>query len=226
MSDTVQPPGAGKRFRLLVFDWDGTLMDSSAAIAACMVASFRDLGLEAPSEDAIRSTIGLGLDDTLDRLYPGSSEAERRRLIAAYRSHWFGPTGDRPTLFPQVPETITALAERDYFLAVATGKGRLGLDRDLEATGLGRHFLATRTADETLSKPHPQMLLEVMDELGVACGETLMIGDTTFDLEMARSAGVAGLGVLTGSHRRSQLVDCGALECLASVAELPAWLGH
>ncbi len=226
MTTIRRPSGAGKRFRLLVFDWDGTLMDSSATIAACMAASFRALGLEAPPEDDVRSTIGLGLDDTLNRLYPGSSDAERRRLIAAYRTHWFGTYRDRPSLFPRVPETLEALAERDYFLAVATGKGRLGLDRDLEATDLGRRFLATRTADEAPSKPHPQMLLDVMDELGAAGGETLMIGDTTFDLEMARSAGAAAVGVLSGSHRRSQLLECGALDCLESVELLPGWLGH
>ncbi len=217
---------ARQRFRLLVFDWDGTLMDSAATIAACMTASFRDLGLEAPAEDAIRATIGLGLDDTFDRLYPGSSEADRRRLIDAYRDNWFATYRDRPCLYPGVRETLEALAEHDYFLAVATGKGRLGLDRDLEAGGLGRLFLATRTADETLSKPNPQMLLEIMDELGAAAGETLMIGDTTFDLDMARAAGTAAVGVLTGSHRRPQLMGCGALDCLPSVTELPAWLGH
>ncbi len=217
---------ATRAFRLLVFDWDGTLMDSAATIAACMAEAFRDVGLAVPPEEDIRATIGLGLDDTLDRLLPGSSQAERRRLIDAYRKHWFGTYRDRPSLFPRVVETIAELAAGDYLLAVATGKGRTGLDRDLEATGLGRHFLATRTADDAPSKPHPQMLLDIMDELGARGGETLMIGDTTFDLDMARAAGTAAVGVLTGSHRRQLLMDCGALDCLPSVAELPAWLGH
>ena len=212
-------------FKLLVFDWDGTLMDSAACIAGCMTASFRDLGLEAPAAAAIRSTIGQGLDEALDGLYPGSSQAERRRWIAAYRKHWFATYRDRVSLFAGVPETLETLADRGLLLAVATGKSRMGLDRDLEATGLGGRFLATRTADDAPSKPHPQMLLDLLDESGIGAGETLMIGDTTFDLDMARSAGVAALAVLTGSHPRSLLIARDALGCLESVARLPGWLG-
>ncbi len=214
----MEPP------KLLVFDWDGTLMDSAASIIGCMRASFRDLDLEAPTDERIRSTIGLGLDDAFQRLFPSSSIEVRQQLIAAYRKHWFATYNDRVTLFGSVPETLEALANRDYFLAVATGKGRRGLNSDLVVTGLGRHFLATRTADEALSKPHPQMLLDIMDELGVAREETLMIGDTTFDIDMARAAGTTAVGVLTGSHPGSQLMTRGALDCLASVAELPGWL--
>lgn len=215
---------SSRRFQLLVFDWDGTLMDSAATIAACMAESFRDLGLDPPPDEAIRSTIGLGLDDTLERLAPGSSDDDRRRLVAAYRKHWFATYRDRPSFFPRVPETLAALAEKDYWLAVATGKGRKGLDRDLEVAGLTRHFLATRTADDARSKPHPQMLLDIMDELGVGREKTLMIGDTTFDLAMARAAGVAAVGVLTGAHRRPELMNCDPLDCLENVAELPGWL--
>lgn len=214
-----------RRFNLLVFDWDGTLVDSSAAIAGCMTASFRDLDLEVPSEAAMHSTIGLGLGDALIRLSPGISEAERRRWISAYRNHWFGTYRDRSSLISGAAETLAVLAEREYLLAVATGKGRMGLDRDLQSTGLRHLFLATRTADVTHSKPHPQMLFEIMDELGASAEETLMIGDTTFDLEMARAAGTAAVGVLTGSHPRSRLLGCGALGCLDSVADLPGWLG-
>lgn len=226
MSPPTEAMASTRPFQLLVFDWDGTLMDSAATIAACMVESFRDLGLDVPPGEDIRSTIGLGLDDTLERLVPGSSEDERRQLVAAYRKHWFGTYRDRPSLFARVPETLAALARRDYWLAVATGKGRMGLDRDLEVTGLGRHFLATRTADEAPSKPHPQMLLDIMDELGVGGEETLMIGDTTFDLTMARSAGVAAVAVLTGAHPRSRLMSCDPQGCLGNVAELPGWLGQ
>ncbi len=179
-----------------------------------------------PPDEDIRSTIGLGLDDTLDRLAPGSSEDERQRMIAAYRKHWFSTYRDLPSLFAKVPETLAALAGRDYWLAVATGKGRLGLDRDLETTGLDRYFLTTRTAHEAPPKPDPQMLLDIMDELGVGSGQTLMIGDTTFDLTMARSAGVAAVGVLSGSHPRSHLMGCGPLACLENVAELPGWLAQ
>ena len=226
MPDLDSHHRAGRRFRLLVFDWDGTLMDSAATIVACMAESFRDLGRETPPEADVRSTIGLSLSDTLDRLVPGFSEDERERWLAAYRKHWFGTYRDRPALFARVPETLATLAGEDYFLAVATGKGRMGLDRDLAATGLGRHILASRTADEALSKPHPQMLLDIMDELGVGGEETLMVGDTTYDLTMARSAGAAAVAVLSGAHRRPELMGCGPLDCLESVAELPTWLGH
>ncbi len=215
-----------RQFRLLVFDWDGTLMDSAASIAACMLESFRDLGLEAPPEEDLRATIGLSLDDTLHRLLPGCSQAEGQRWIAAYRQHWFATYRNPPSLFAPVPETLDVLAGQNYFLAVATGKGREGLDRDLDATGLACHFLTTRTAADAPSKPHPQMLLDSMAELGVGGEETLMVGDTTFDLMMARSAGVAAVAVLTGAHRRPQLMECGALDCLETVGQLPGWLGH
>ncbi|MEM7349408.1 MAG: HAD-IA family hydrolase [Acidobacteriota bacterium] len=217
---------SNRQFRLLVFDWDGTLMDSSATIAACMTESFRDLGVEAPSEEAIRSTIGLGLGEVLQRLAPSFSEDDRRRWRAAYRKHWFGTYRERPALFARAAETIAELAGLDYWLAVATGKGRPGLDRDLEVTGLSRYFLTSRTADDAPSKPHPQMLLDIMEELGVGGAETLMIGDTTFDLAMAQSAGAAAVGVLTGAHPRSQLMGCEPLECLQDVTELPGWLGR
>ncbi len=216
----MEPP------KLLVFDWDGTLMDSAASIIGCMRASFRDLDLEAPAAEKIRATIGLGLDDAFHRFFPGSSIETRQQLIAAYRKHWFATYNDRVTLFESVPETLEALADQGYLLAVATGKGRRGLNSDLEVTGLGRYFLATRTADEALSKPNPQMLLDIMSELGASRKETLMIGDTTFDIDMARAAGTPAVGVLSGSHGESQLMTSGALDCLESIADLPAWLRH
>lgn len=220
MTSTPRP------FRLLVFDWDGTLMDSAATIAACVAESFRELDLAPPPDHEIRSSIGLGLEDTLDRLAPDSSEDERQQLVVAYRKHWFSTYQGRPSLFARVPETLETLAGQDYWLAVATGKGRMGLDRDLEATGLGPRFLTTRTAYETPPKPDPQMLLDIMNELGVHREQTLMIGDTTFDLTMARAAGVAAVGVLTGTHPRPHLMSCEPLTCLENVAELPEWLGR
>jgi len=215
---------AARRFRLLVFDWDGTLIDSIASIVACTHAALEDLELAGPPDDEIRGTVGLGLRDVLARLWPEGAPPEHERLMERYRHHWLTTYGRRGELFAGVDDTLAALEERGYLLAVATGKGRTGLERDLRATGLDGRFLASRTVDEAASKPNPQMLLELMDELGAGGKETLMIGDTTFDLDMARNAGAAAVGVLTGPHGADDLLACAPLACLASVAELPAWL--
>ncbi len=231
MPDLPDPAPAGPRsFRLLAFDWDGTLMDSVATIVACTRATLSDLGLEGDgssaelSEARIRSTIGLGLRETVEALRPGCGEELFARIIERFRHHWFGSYRDLPLLFEGVAETLAELASRGYLLAVATGKSRRGLDHALAKTGVGGRFHATRTADEALSKPHPQMLLDVCAAVGVEPREALMIGDTTFDLEMARNAGAAGLGVLSGSHGRDELAGCSPVACLGSVVELPGWL--
>ena len=211
-------------FRLLVFDWDGTLMDSVATIVACTRAVIRELGLPEPPEETIRGTIGLGLRETVDLLSPGGGEDLFLRITDCYRRHWFATYRDQPVLFSGVEPMLAGLAERGYLLGVATGKSRRGLDYALETCGLQNVFHATRTADEARSKPHPQMLLDLLDELGVAARDALMIGDTTYDLEMARSARTAGLAVLTGSHTREELEKLAPLACLANVVELPGWL--
>ena len=215
---------SNRRFRLLVFDWDGTLMDSAASIVACMRYAFGELELPVPSESRLRSMIGLSLDETMLRLWPDASGDLRLRAVDAYRTHWLATYRHVPMLFDGAREALEGLFADEYFLAVATGKSRPGLDRDLETTELGKLFLSTRTPQEAPSKPHPQMLLDIMDELGVTGEETLMIGDTTYDLEMAQHAGAASLGVLSGAHDRAQLVACEPLACLGSVEELPGWL--
>lgn len=211
-------------FELLIFDWDGTLMDSIGPIAACMEKTVEDLGLPAISTEVIRRTVGLGLRETMDQLFPGCSEELSQTVLRHYRDLWLGGYRDRTDLFERVAETLQALADRNYRLAVATGKSRAGLDRDLGKTGLGDHFEATRTVDEAFSKPHPKMLLDILEELGVGVGASLMIGDTTFDLEMAANAGTRALAVLSGSHRRDELLRLSPLACLDRVSELPAWL--
>ena len=212
-------------FRLLVFDWDGTLMDSVATIVACTRAVICELGLPVPPEETIRGTIGLGLRDVIEALCPGADEALFGRIVDCYRRQWFATYRDQPLLFPGVEAMLRELAGAGYLLGVATGKSRRGLDYALETSGLAEVFHATRTADEARSKPHPQMLLDILDDLGVAPGEAVMIGDTTYDLEMARSARTAGLAVLSGSHSREELERLAPLACLPSVTDLPAWLG-
>ena len=210
--------------RLLVFDWDGTLMDSVGTITACTQAVIRELELGELPEQTIRNTIGLGLRETVEVLVPGCDDALFARIIDSYRHHWHLTFRDRPLLFAGVDRMLRGLAEEGYLLAVATGKSRRGLDFAIEQTGLGHLFHSTRTADEAFSKPHPQMLLDILNDLGVRPADALMIGDTTFDLEMARNAGTGGIGVCTGSHCREDLQSLKPLACLERVVELPGWL--
>ena len=211
-------------FRLLVFDWDGTLMDSVGSIVACTRATLADLELPALPDQKIRDTIGLGLRETMDVLCPGGGDEMYSRVLECYRKHWLAAYRDLPVLFEGVPEMLEALAEDGFLLAVATGKSRRGLEHVLAETGLAQAFHATRTVDEAFSKPHPQMLLDILDELGVPALSAVMIGDTTYDLEMARSAGTASIGVCTGSHCREELEQYGPLACLEGVVELREWL--
>lgn len=215
---------SNERFELLVFDWDGTLMDSQARIVACIRAAFVDADLEPPSREAASDIIGLGLDDAMARLLPGSGPAQRTAIAAAYRRHFLGGNPTPSVLFPGADETLERLVAGGYLLAVATGKSRVGLDRSLDETGLRDRFIATRCADETFSKPHPQMLLELMDELGVSPRETLMIGDTEYDMQMAVNARAAALAVCHGVHARERLIACSALDCLESLPAIPRWL--
>ncbi|HEX9802152.1 MAG TPA: HAD-IA family hydrolase [Gammaproteobacteria bacterium] len=213
-----------QRFTLLVFDWDGTLMDSEARIVACIEAAIDDLGLEPREVASIRNIIGLGLTEAISTLYPGSDAALHRAMTERYRHHFLTANPTASELFAGAEETVRALSEAGYLLAVATGKGRRGLDMVLEETGLGRYFHATRCADETFSKPHPQMLEELMDELGAEPGETLMIGDTEYDMQMAVNARTHALAVSYGVHEKERLLRHNPLHCLDSITELDAWL--
>ncbi|HEX3127440.1 MAG TPA: HAD-IA family hydrolase [Thermoanaerobaculia bacterium] len=211
-------------FRLLVFDWDGTLMDSIGPIVACTQAVFGDLGLEGVEEEKIRGTIGLGLRESIDYMVPGCTDETFQSILERYRHHWVSTYRDRPVMFTGVEEMLQNLVRDGWLVAVATGKSRRGLNHVLDQTGLRDVFHSTRTVDEAFSKPHPKMLLDILDDLGVKAGEALMIGDTTFDLEMARSAGTASVGVCSGGHCREELLSFGPLACLEWVVELPAWL--
>jgi len=210
--------------KLIVFDWDGTLMDSQARIVACIHAAFADLGLPRPSEEAAKDIIGLGLDEAMAVLMPEAGQEDRLALIERYRHHFLVANDTPSQLFSGVSETLEWLSSRGHLLAVATGKSRRGLDQVLAATGLGGHFQATRCADETFSKPHPEMLLQIMEELGVRGAETLMVGDTEYDMQMARNAGVQALAVCYGVHSPERLLAQGPLGCLADLADMPAWL--
>lgn len=212
-----------RRFDLLVFDWDGTVVDSAAHIVDSIQSACLDLGLPAPSPERARYIIGLGLHDAMQVLLPELPPAEYPRLAQRYRHHYL--LGDHKVApFRGVPEGIARLCEAGFRLGIATGKSRGGLDRALRDTGLNAFFEASRCADEGFAKPHPDMLLFLMDLLNVAPERTLMIGDTIHDLEMARNAGVPALAVSYGAHAEAQLAALVPLACLRRVDELMAWL--
>ena len=214
-----------RSFRLLVFDWDGTLMDSIGTIVDCTLAAFDGLEeVERPAPAQIRECIGLGLVETMQRHFPDWDEALSARLVDNYRRLWRSEYKDRVALFPGSFAIVEELHAAGYLLGVATAKGRAGLERELDATGLRPFFHATRTVDEAPSKPAPGMLFGLFDELGVGAGEAVMIGDTSFDLEMAGNAGCAGIGVLSGGQRLEHLAPHRPLAILPSVRDLPAWL--
>ena len=209
-------------YRLLVFDWDGTIIDSAASIAECIRDASRELGLEVPDRERASHVIGLGLHDAM-RLAVPSLPAERYpEFVASYRKHFLARK-DSMQLFEGMRGLLDELS-RKYVLAIATGKSRRGLDRDLEVHHLKPVFAASRCADETNPKPHPAMLLELMGELNALESETLMVGDTSHDLEMARAAGVAALAVTYGAHPEAGLRACGPLACFSSVTGLKEWL--
>lgn len=212
--------------RLLVFDWDGTLMDSIGPIVACTQATIRELELGPVQDRTIRGMVGLGLRETIEALSPGCDEELFGRILEGYRKHWYETYRDMPLLFDGVEAMLRDLADQGYLLAIATGKSRRGLDYALEQTGLREVFHSTRTVDEAFSKPHPKMLLDVLDELGVSPREAVMIGDTTYDLEMARNARTHGIGVCSGGHCREELLGLEPLACLEQVVDLATWLAE
>jgi len=213
-----------RQFDLIVFDWDGTLMDSEAKIVRCMQAAAVDTGIPDPGADAIRDIIGLGLNEAMQVLFPEQVPVRRAELVERYRRHFLELDTTGMPLFPGVTQGLTQLTQQGYLLAIATGKARRGLDRVLDETGMRHLFVSSRCADEAFSKPHPQMLEDILDQTGVEAGRTLMVGDTVYDMEMARSAKVAGLAVSYGVHARERLLDCGALACLDSFPEVCAWV--
>ncbi|MDX1698138.1 MAG: HAD-IA family hydrolase [Thiohalobacterales bacterium] len=206
----------------IVFDWDGTLMDSEAQIVHCLHQSIADLGLPPMEDDKVKNIIGLGLREAIDALVPGRDADFQRRFVEAYREHWFAHEGS--DLFAGAREVLDLLKSHDILLGIATGKARRGLVRVLGETGLEGYFDATRCSDETLSKPHPRMLLEVMEELAVVPEETVMVGDTEYDMEMATNAGAGKIAVRSGVHSETRLNRHDPLVCLDAVADLPGWL--
>ena len=212
-----------QRPELLVFDWDGTLMNSAGDIVAAMQAAIADTGLPAREDHQMRELIGLGMDEVLDRLFPELERDYVWRLLQAYR-HRYGAPQAQSRLFAGARESLDALAGAGYTLAVATGKSRAGLERAWAQSGVAGHFRFSRCADEAVSKPAPDMLLDILLHSATEADRALMIGDTEYDIAMAVNAGVPALGVACGVHEPARLLDAGALAVLDDVTGLAPWL--
>jgi len=210
---------------LVVFDWDGTLMDSEAAIVSCMQAAIGEMALTGRSDANIRGIIGLGLKEAIHQLYPELGVVAQAQLAEGYRRNFMALGDSSQTLFPGVEALLDQIASIGIEMAVATGKSRRGLDKVLADTGLGGYFLTTRTVDECRSKPDPQMLLEVMELAGAAAGQTLMVGDSIHDVRMAANAGVAALGVGYGVHPPELLIAEGAISCIDEIGLVIDYIG-
>jgi phosphoglycolate phosphatase len=207
----------------LIFDWDGTLMDSAAWIIHCMQHAIDDEGLPYRDEESIRGIIGLGLQEAVQQIFPETSETEIKAVCHRYREHYFSAE-DQSNLFEGVIEVLDELRATGYWLAIATGKSRRGLARSLKDTGLESYFAITRTADETMSKPHPMMLDEIMMDFDASADECLMIGDSLFDLQMASNAGMESLAVSWGVQSTDNLASLAPSGLIHDIREMPAWL--
>jgi phosphoglycolate phosphatase len=212
-----------RRFELVVFDWDGTLMDSTAIIVASLQAACADVGLPVPSDERSHHIIGLGLYDAMAHVLPGVSPDVYPQVVERY-GHHFRTHEPQSPLFAGAEQMLQELHGAGHRLAIATGKSRRGLERALEKTGLGPLFHATRCGEESASKPAPGMLLDLMRMMGITPDKTVMIGDTTHDLQMAANAGVRGIAVTYGAHPRDQLLALQPLVCLDQPQDLWQWL--
>ncbi len=212
-----------KQYAAVVFDWDGTVMDSTPSIVRAIQSACADLSLPVPSDQQAAWVIGLSLESALLHCVPTLSSGQMPDFLARYRHHFLG-LDPHIELFDGVPALLESLRARQVPLAVATGKSRVGLDRVLAGTKLGHHFHVTRCADEALSKPDPAMLHDILAVLGLAPEQVLMVGDTTHDIQMAASAGMDSMAVTYGAHDEQTLAQARPTVMVSSVAEMRGWL--
>nr|WP_320125700.1 HAD-IA family hydrolase [uncultured Shewanella sp.] len=235
-----------KQYDLVIFDWDGTLMDSIGKIITCIENMARTLQLPIPSESDIRDIIGLSMTEALRVLFPqglnlsassvysqpqhpknafGQGEDDQyQQMRAEFKAQYLHLDATPTPLFAQAPLLIDQLHTQGYQLAVATGKARAGLDRVFEQTGLGRYFVASRCADEVHSKPHPEMISSLLKELNIAPNRALMVGDSLLDLTMAANAGIDSVGVTYGAHSAEKLLRAKPIALIDSPAQLLQYL--
>ena len=212
-----------RQFDLIAFDWDGTLFDSTAIITRCIQLAVQDVGGTVPTREQAAYVIGMALMPALAHAAPDVPKERYPLLGERYRHHYSAHQHDI-SLFEGVLEMLAELKARHHWLAVATGKSRAGLNEALQAVQLRALFDGSRTADETAGKPHPRMLHELMREFGVEPERTLMVGDTTHDLQMARNAGCASVGVSYGAHESDEFHALAPRHIAHSVRELHDWL--
>jgi phosphoglycolate phosphatase len=212
-----------RRYDLIVWDWDGTIMDSTPTIVDCIQQACRDLGFKEPDDTLASSVIGLGIQDSLRRAVPWIEPIHFQKLTDRFRYHYLAKDHELD-LFIGIRELLEKLRAEQYLLGVATGKSRVGLNRSLNHHQIGHLFHETKTADESFSKPHPGMLLELSDALQVPTRRMLMIGDTTHDLDMASNAGVDAVAVTYGAHPPDTLKTSKSLAHVDDVAQLSKWL--
>lgn len=211
-------------WRLLVFDWDGTLMDSAAHIIHAVCAAAEDAGLGIPAEEQVRHVIGLSLPKAFEAVLPDADEGAYVRFVEAYRKRFWQASIHGHALFPGARDVLLELKQAGYLLAVATGKGKHGLRRALENDDLLEVFDVTRCSEETTSKPDPHMLREILEDLSLSARDALMIGDTSYDMEMAARIGMDRLAVSYGVHGRDLLHPHAPLGYLEDIRALPKWL--
>ena len=204
---------------LFIFDWDGTLSDSAGKIVTCMQRAGDDEGVSVLEDDTIKNIIGLGLPEAVNTLYPGENQTKQEQIAKAYSRHWLSSNEPTP-LFNGVENLIESLRAQGYFLAVATGKSRRGLDRVLSKLDMDRVFHATRCADETLSKPNPLMLNQILEELDINAADAVMVGDTEYDMAMAECINMQRVAVSYCVHHIDRLKKYTPVMCIDSISEL------
>lgn len=213
------------RFDLIIFDWDGTLVDSIDWIVTCLQRAAVSCNCTIPERQAAKDVIGLSTKNAIQTLFPGADEETRNQLMSCYIEAFFARQISKDDLFAGVYEMLVQLKRAGFQLAVATGKSRVGLDKALQATGTEDLFDITRCADETASKPDPAMVLDIIQHVEVANERTLMVGDSIHDMQMALNAQIASVAVSCGAHSKDRLQQYNPLTCLQHPAELLAIIG-
>jgi phosphoglycolate phosphatase len=210
-------------FKFIIFDWDGTLMDSTEIIARAIQDAARDYSLPIPTSEQAKYVIGLGLNDSMTHLFPSLDHIAHQGIIEKFRVHYLKREFDAP-LYPGVRAMLSRLQSDGFTLAIATGKARRGLDRVLESTKLAQFFAATRCADEGFAKPHPDMIERLLSATGFDQAESVMIGDTTHDMELAKNAGIRAIAVSYGAHPLDALQRHKPVFVASTALELSSWI--
>ena len=211
-------------FQLIVFDWDGTLYNSAESIVVCLQQAAQEINIDIPESSQVRNIIGLSFEEAAMQIAPNLPSDKVVSLRKAFHKYLDNDHLNKPAFFAGARDTLKNLREQGYWLAVATGKSRSRLEKNLTALQARDFFMTTRCGDEAFSKPHPQMLLEIIDEIGVSRQRVLMIGDTEYDLQLAANARVSALAVDYGAHDRSRLLNHDILACISDIRDLPEWL--